>query len=59
MRRSRCAATLRKLTAHDLGAVRHVSDRIAVVYVGENVELADTEALFTASARGLSFPLTS
>jgi peptide/nickel transport system ATP-binding protein len=32
--------------AHDLSVVRHISDRIAVMYVGQLVELATTEAIF-------------
>jgi peptide/nickel transport system ATP-binding protein/oligopeptide transport system ATP-binding protein len=32
--------------AHDLGVVRHVSDQIAVIYLGKLVELADTDSLY-------------
>ena len=32
--------------AHDLSVVRHNSDRIAVMYVGQLVELAPTDAIF-------------
>ena len=33
--------------AHDLGVVRRVADRVAVMYLGRIVELADNEALFS------------
>ena len=45
--------------SHDLGVVRHIASRIAVMYLGEIVELGDSEKVFKNPRHPYTMALTS
>jgi len=57
LRRERNLAML--FVAHDLAVVRHVSDRVMVMYLGKIIETGPTQAIFSAPAHPYTQALLS
>ena len=47
------------VVAHDLSVIRHLADRVAVMYLGEFVEVGETEQVFDAPAHPYTKALLS
>ena len=47
------------IISHDLGVIREVCDRVAVMYLGEIVEIGPTEEVFTSTAHPYTKALVS
>lgn len=45
--------------SHDLSVVKHISNRIAVMYLGQIVEMADTQSMFSNTMHPYSIALLS
>ncbi len=44
--------------SHDLGVVKHLSDRVVIMYLGRVVEIGATDALFANASAGANHPYT-
>jgi oligopeptide/dipeptide ABC transporter ATP-binding protein len=45
--------------SHDLSVVRHISDRVAIMYLGQIVELSTTDEIFSNTLHPYSIALLS